>query len=101
MYGWWFFMGCLAAAGLALASGHYRRRRAERARIDLCRATVDEPQLSAPTTPIAHEAAPHAAIGPKQPGVSRPPTGDVRCRRRVVLSDPSLSTTLAPGWRLQ
>lgn len=41
---------------------------------------------------------------PEQPDDSLiPPTrGVVRCRRRVVLSDPSLlSTTLASGWRFR
>ena len=114
MHGWWVFMGCLTAAGLALASGHCRRRRAERARIDRTRMTVEAwlPAVFSRTSALE--------LNPKQPDdttVLDPPTEDnlspsasprqaaptgcaVRPRRRVVLSDPSLSTTLRPGWRL-
>ncbi len=120
MHGWWIFVGCLAAAGLALASGHYRRRRARRLRIDLCRATVDGLSLSALALPhfsrtSAHElnleprTSPRSSTPPTEDNLSRTAspraaakTGcDVRPRRRVVLSANDLSTTLGPGWRMQ
>jgi len=94
MHGWWIFMGCLAAAVSALASVHYRRRRAHRVRLDRIRATV-EAWLSVPDgTPQTPR-----AVSPPRFG-SGPHLGAVR--RRVVLSDSrTLSTTLTSGWRFQ
>jgi hypothetical protein len=95
---WWIAMGCLTAAGLALTSAHYRRWRARRARIGRIRETVEawlshDPPADVKTSPAD-----------EQPGaVPFPPTrNSARCRTRVVLGDTSsLSTTLAPGWRLR
>lgn len=103
MHGWWIFMGCLTAAGSALASVHYRQRRARRVRIARVRATV-EAWLSAPNPPVGEVPTLSSPTGPQQPDDSLiPPTrGVVRCRRRVVLGDTSsLSITLGPGWRLR
>lgn len=102
MTGWWIFMGCLTAAGVTLASTRHRQRRARRVRLDLIRGQI-EAWLSAPQPPVDGLSFTFpSSAGPQQPGDSpEPPTGEVtRPRRRVALSDPSLSATLAPGWRL-
>lgn len=108
---WWWIAGCLAAAGLALASVRYRRRRAERVRLDRIRATVGR-SLSAALTPAYEVPASPSSAGPRTPDGTtdlEPPTEisspsracAVRSRRRVVLSASDLSTTLRPGWRFK
>ncbi len=103
MVWWWIAMGSSVAACLALVPV-YGRRRAERARLDMIRARV-EASLSellkqpdgSPTSCGDRGVAP-----PTFASAAASPAGSaVRCRRRVVLGDPSLSTTLGPGWRFQ
>lgn len=110
---WWWAMGCLAAAGLALASVRYRRRRAERLRIDRIRAAVER-SLSAVLTPAHEVTASPSSAGPQPPdgtlALDSPDRGQALPRqpvpsgprRRVVLSANDLSATLAPPrWRLR
>ena len=110
---WWWAMGCLTAACLALASVRHRRRRAQRVRIDRIRELVDELPLSAALTPAYEVPASPSSAGPRTPDGTtdlEPPTEisspsracAVRPRRRVVLSASDLSATLAPPrWRLR
>ncbi len=103
MYGWWTAMGHVAdCMALALMVRH-RRRRAERVRLNRIRDAVDR-SLSALKQPDGSptSCSDRGVAPPTFASVAASPAGSaVRCRRRVVLSASSLSTTLGPGWRFQ
>lgn len=98
MLGWWSLMGAVIVTGMAVAPRFLRRHR-RRAQVDRARAALSTwlpalNQLGGATVPepptednLSRTAFPRQAT---QAGCA------VRPRRRVVLSDPSLSATLTP-----
>lgn len=93
MHGWWIAMGIFAAACLALGPtyNHHRKRRAERARLNLAWPQV-EAWLSAPQAPDGTILESPTEDTPTPRGVRA-----VRPKHRVAPSDAAvLGATLSP-----
>lgn len=96
MHGWWVLMGAVIVTAVAIAPRLLRHHR-RRVQVDRVTEALSTwlPALKQPDDTTVLDSPDRGRALPLSRACA------VRPRRRVVLSANDLSTTLAPGWRMQ